>query len=318
MAQQSVVLPELNLSPKLPKNPDAFPIVMIGAGAIVNLAHLPAYKLAGFTIKGIFDIDRKKAVDTAKQFDVPRVFETLEEACTLSANEKVIFDLAVPSNQIITILQQIPVNSHALIQKPMGEVLSEAQAIVDLCKQRNIHASVNFQLRYAPYILAMKDAIGQGWLGDKIVTVEIHVNDLMPWSTWPHLATAPRLETTYHSIHYVDLVRELTAPYDPTAVHCRTCRHAVMPELTPVRTAYSFEFAHDPMLFANIYANHHHRWGLKNAQSYVLVEGTAGAAKAQIGDNLLCGRGNDPKLDYLQVTIPCHSVGLFFVVDLFG
>ncbi len=55
MAQQSSVLPELNLSPKLPKNPDDFPIIMIGAGAIVNLAHLPAYKLAGFTIKGIYE-----------------------------------------------------------------------------------------------------------------------------------------------------------------------------------------------------------------------------------------------------------------------
>jgi predicted dehydrogenase len=308
MAQQSSVLPELNLLPKLPKDPDAFSIIMIGAGVIVNLAHLPAYKLAGFTIKGIFDVDRQKAVETAKKFDVPRVYETLEEACTSSPNEKVIFDVAVPSNQIIPILQQIPVNSHALLQKPMGEILTEAQAIVDLCKQRNIRASVNFQLRYAPYILAMKDAIRQGWLGDKIVTIEIHVNDLMPWLTWPHLATAPRIETTYHSIHYVDLVRELVAPHDPIALHCRTCRHAAMPELSPVRTVYSFKFAHDPMLFANIYANHHHRWGLKNAQSYVLVEGTGGAAKAQIGDNLLCGRGNDPKLDYLQVKTFYHSV----------
>ena len=308
MAQQASSLPQLNIYPKLPKNPNAFPIVIIGAVAIVNLAHLPAYKLAGFTVKGIFDVDRPKMIDTAKKFDIPHVYDTLEEACTSSPNEKVIFDLAVPSNQIIPILQRIPVNSHAIIQKPMGEVLTEAEAIADLCKQRNIYASVNFQLRYAPYILAMKDAIRQGWLGDKIVTIEIHGNDLMPWSTWPHLATAPRLETTYHSIHYVDLVRELAAPHNPTALHCRTCRHAVMPELTPVRTIYAFEFADDPMLFANIYANHHHRWGLKNAQSYVLVEGTAGAEKAQIGDNLLCGRGDDPKLDYLQVNSFYHLV----------
>ena len=73
MAHQSSTLPQLNVCPKLPKNPNAFPIVIIGAGAIVNLAHLPAYKLAGFTVKGIFDVDRQKMIDTAKKFDIANV-----------------------------------------------------------------------------------------------------------------------------------------------------------------------------------------------------------------------------------------------------
>ena len=35
-------------------------IVIIGAGSIVNDAHLPAYKLAGFEVAGIFDLDQAK------------------------------------------------------------------------------------------------------------------------------------------------------------------------------------------------------------------------------------------------------------------
>jgi predicted dehydrogenase len=177
-------------------------------------------------------------------------------------------------------------NSHVLIQKPMGESLADAQSIVNTCKQRQIHGSINFQLRYAPYILALKDAIRRGWLGDRLTTIEVHINVHMPWSLWPFVTTAPRLELNYHSIHYVDLIRELMSPYEPSALHCRTSQHAVMPELTPVRSSYSLEFKHDPMLYVNIYTNHHHRWGMKHAQSYLLVEGTGGAAKAQIGDNL--------------------------------
>jgi predicted dehydrogenase len=126
----------------------------------------------------------------------------------------------------------------------------------------------------------------------------------MPWTLWPFLARVPRLELTYHSIHYVDLVRDLTSPYEPTALHCRTSRHAAMPELSPVRSSLSFEFEHDPFLFVNIYANHHHRWGSKNAQSYILVEGTGGAAKAQIGDNFACrGSPEGVQTDYLQVNV---------------
>ena len=297
-------LPQLNRIPRLPKNPSAFSIIVIGAGAIVTLGHLPAYKLAAFPVKGIFDVDRQKATDVAKQWNIPHVYDTLKEACASSASENLIFDLAIPSIQILPVLQQIPRNSHVVMQKPMGERLVDSQAIVDMCKQRNIHGSVNFQLRYAPYILALKDAIRRGWLGDRIVTVEVHVNDHMPWPSWPFLATALRLELTYHSVHYVDLVRDLLAPHEPTALHCRTSRHAVMPHLTPVRSSYSFEYEHDPMLYANIYTNHHHRWGTKHAQSYVLVEGTAGVAKAQIGDNLAYGQEIEGKqTDYLQVLL---------------
>jgi predicted dehydrogenase len=49
------------------------PIVIIGAGSIVNIAHLPAYDLAGFEVAGIFDLDNNKAEANAKKFGVPVV-----------------------------------------------------------------------------------------------------------------------------------------------------------------------------------------------------------------------------------------------------
>jgi predicted dehydrogenase len=297
-------LPQLNLTPPLPNNPRRFAIISIGAGAIVNLGHLPAYELAGFILKGIYDVDKKRSQETADKWNIPHVFDSLSDACAFTSEEQIIYDLAVPSKQIIPILEQLPMNSYALIQKPMGECLADAQAIVDTCEQRNIHGSINFQLRYAPYILALKDAIHRGWLGDRITTIEVHINVLMPWTLWPFLASASRLELVYHSVHYVDLVRDLTSPHEPTALHCRTCRHAAMPQLSPVRSSISLEFDHDPSLFVNIYANHHHRWGPKQAQSYILVEGTGGAAKAQIGDNLAYGEDIEGKqTDYLQVSV---------------
>jgi hypothetical protein len=62
----------------------------------------------------------------------------------------------------------------------------------------------------------------------------------------------------------------------------------------------------------NIYTNHHHRWRPKQAQSYLLIEGTGGAAKAQIEDNLAYGENIEGKqTDYLQVIITCIFLNFY-------
>ena len=63
----------------------------------------------------------------------------------------------------------LPDGAVALIQKPMGSNLAEATAILeDLPCQASSQAAVNFQLRFAPMMLALKDAIAKGWLGEVV------------------------------------------------------------------------------------------------------------------------------------------------------
>ena len=95
------------------------PIVIIGAGGIVNDAHLPAYKTAGFTVAGIYDINQDKATATAQKFNIPVVFESMEQLLKQSPHD-VVFDLALPGKVIPSILQQLPYKAAVLMQKPMG------------------------------------------------------------------------------------------------------------------------------------------------------------------------------------------------------
>ena len=69
-------------------------------------------------------------------------------------------------------------------------------------------AAINFQLRYAPYILAAKKLIHKGLLGE-LNDIEVNVNVYTPWHLWDFLFTSPRVEILYHSIHYIDLIRNL-------------------------------------------------------------------------------------------------------------
>ena len=62
-----------------------------------------------------------------------------------------------------------------LIQKPMGRDLAEARTILALCRERELVAAINFQLRFAPNMLALRDALTRGLLGD-ITDVEVRIN----------------------------------------------------------------------------------------------------------------------------------------------
>jgi hypothetical protein len=76
-------------------NPSApRPIVCIGAGGIVNDAHLPAYRAAQLPVAGVYDREVGRARDTARRFALPRVFEAREAALSVS---EAVFDVAVPA-----------------------------------------------------------------------------------------------------------------------------------------------------------------------------------------------------------------------------
>ena len=188
-----------------PRPKNVRPVMIIGAGGIVRDAHLPAYRKAGFPVIGLLDKSWEKAEELALQQDIKRTFHSIADAVAYAPADAV-FDIAVPASQLIFILLQLPGGSTVLMQKPMGETINEARAIRNLCRSKNFIAAVNFSLRYAPNNLAAAALAANGFLGD-IHDIEIQTRTYTPWHLWTFLATAPRLEILYHSIHYFDLIR---------------------------------------------------------------------------------------------------------------
>ena len=187
-----------------PKPSKPRPIVTFGAGSIVGDAHFPAYRKAGFPVIGLYDPDHARAARLADQWGVT-AFRSAEEAASV---EGAIFDLATPPSRHADVLKSLPDGAVALIQKPMGSNLAEATTILEICRAKKLHAAVNFQLRFAPMMLALKDAIAKGWLGE-IVDFDAWLAVATPWELWEFLLKAPRVEIAMHSIHYLDLIRQL-------------------------------------------------------------------------------------------------------------
>lgn len=269
------------------------PIYIVGAGGIVNTAHLPAYQIAGFNVQGIFDIALEKAKATAERFSIPKAFADLKQMIAHSPANAV-FDIAVPGSQTIPVLKQLPDGATVLLQKPMGENYDEAKQILKLVQQKKMLVAINFQLRYAPYILAAKKFIDDGSLGE-LNDIEVNVNVYTPWHLWDFLISSPRVEILYHSIHYVDLIRNLLG--DPKSVYAKTTRHPSMQQLASVRSNIIMDYGE--MVAANILTNHCHNYGTPKQQSYIKIEGSKGAIKINFGALIDYPRGAADSFEYV-------------------
>lgn len=274
------------------------PIVIIGAGGIVNTAHLPAYKLAGYQVAGIYDVNKEKAQETAANFNIPQVYDSLQQAVDHAA-DAVVFDVAVPGAEIMNILQQLPARATVLMQKPMGNDFKAAQEILQLTRDKQMMAGVNFQLRYAPYIKAVRQLIRQGAIGE-LCDIEVHVNVFTPWHLWTFLFESPRVEILYHSIHYIDLVRSFLG--NPFGMYAKTVRHPNMFQLASVRSNIIMDYG--DMVRANILTNHCHQFGLKHQASYIKFEGTRGAIKVTLGVLINYPQGMPDTIEYVSMNGP--------------
>ena len=279
-------------APPRPNNPR--PIVILGAGGIIRAAHLPAYTKAAFPVIAIADSASGKAAELASEKNIARSFNSIEDAVRFAPSDA-IFDIAVPATQILNILPQLPAGAAVLIQKPMGETLDEATRIRDLCRQRGLVAAVNFQLRYAPNNLAAVALERAGLLGE-LHDMEVQVRTYTPWKLWTFLATAPRLEILYHSIHYLDLIRSWFG--NPTGVYAKTVRNPQTPTLAATKTSIILDYGEWKRVF--VVTNHGHDFAPETHRSFVQWEGTKGAIRMDMGVNLDYPKGVPDTLSYAE------------------
>ena len=253
-------------------------IVIIGAGGIVRTAHLPVYRRLNFPIAGLYDVNAEASRETARRFDVRTVFSSLAEA---AADADAVFDVAVPGDQIVGVLRQLPRGAAVLIQKPMGEDLAGARRIMELCQDRGLIAAMNFQLRFSPNVLALRDVLARTRLG-RIVDVEVRIVVKQPWHLWTFLENSPRLEILYHSIHYLDTIRALLG--EPQGVYCRAVGHPQMPQFRDTRTSIILDYG--DAVRCSLLLNHVHEQDATHRASFLKIEGTRGAAQLTMGVNI--------------------------------
>jgi predicted dehydrogenase len=256
-------------------------MVTFGAGSIVGDAHLPAFRMAGLPVAGIYDPDLAKAEALAAKWGV-KAFRSIDEAVSV---KDAIFDLATPPARHAEVLRALPDRAVAVIQKPMGSDIEGAREILSICRDKKLTAAVNFQLRFAPMMLALQHAIERGHLGEMV-----DFDALLAVAT-PFLKGLPRIEIAMHSIHYLDLIRGLLG--DPLGVHAKSIGH---PNHDVAQTRTSAILDYGEKVRCSLSINHDHDFGRKYQACEFRICGTKGAAYLKLGLNLDYPRGEPDEL----------------------
>ena len=267
------------------------PIIIIGAGGIVHDAHLPAYRKAGFEVFGITNRTRSRAEKLAAEWNIPHVFESVEEAVA-AAPANAVYDITIMPEQFIPTLETLPDGAAVLIQKPMGDYIRQTRGILEVCRRKGFSAAINCQLRFAPYVQEARRMIAEGLLGE-LYDMEVRVTVETPWHLFPHVMVHPRLEIQYHSIHYIDLIRSFCG--DPSSVYSKTLRHPAK-ELSSSRTTTILDYG--DTMHAVINTNHDHDFGPDHQESFIKWEGTKGVIIAKMGLLMDYPHGVPDKFEY--------------------
>ena len=189
----------------------------------------------------------------------------------------------------------------------MGSDLDEATEILEVCRERKLRAAVNFQLRFSPMMLAVRDALDRGLLG-RLLDVEVRVSIDTPWNLFAFLKDLPRIEIAVHSIHYLDLIRSFLG--DPSGVHAKTIGHPSS-EMAQTRTAAILDYGDEVRSAMSV--NHNHAFGRSHQVAEFRFEGTEGAAHAKMGVLLDYPRGEPDELTIRAkgeadwISVPLHG-----------
>ena len=266
---------QVDWRPKLGTKID-YGIGSIGCGGIVQYAHMPAYKRAGFNTVAVYDPNRENAEKVATENGIAKVYDTLEEL--LADPDVEVIDIAVPPWVQLEIVEKAAAaGKHMLCQKPLSDTFSEAVQIVELAKAAGVKQAINHQMRWDAGIAASKDLISRGFIGQP-TDAQIQVSCETPWHMWPWLAKVPGLEVMYHSIHYLDSLRFLFGnPAWVTSRHARYVQQGDVRGETKTITVLDY----DDGLQSLVSVNHYNIHGETFATFRFL--GTEGAIEGTIG-----------------------------------
>ena len=299
-------IPDLQYMPALGRKTD-FPIGVVGAGGIVEAAHLPAYQKAGFTVAGIFDLIPERAERLAAQFAIRKDFRRLDDM--LRDPEIEIIDIAVlPSAQVSIAAQALYAGKHVLCQKPLAESLSEAKLLVAIAAAENRQLVVNENMRWDPAMRASRYLIGEGWIGSPVLST-LYINDREDWNTWPWLEPAERLTILYDAIHPIYSFRMLFG--EPSGVFCCTGRFPEQKERGETRALITMEYPNQLIGFIL----DHSKNPTGDDFATFRFEGTEGSIKGTLGSwyNYPVGRA-----DTLEFSSKTRTDGFWVSKDLEG
>jgi predicted dehydrogenase len=188
---------------------------------VMSFAHMHAYgyaraltELGNVAFVAVADEDASRAKAAGKQFGV-HVFKTYQEMLSSDIDAVVVCSENVNHRKHVVLAAQS--EKHVLCEKPLAGTLQDAEAMVEVAKRSGVKLMTAFPCRYHSAYRRLKQSVSSGELG-KVLAIKATNQGKCPWGWFVDTALSGGGAVIDHTVHLVDLMRDLTAA-EPARVY---------------------------------------------------------------------------------------------------
>ena len=139
-------------------------VAMIGAGSWSS-RHVEAWQACGANITVLYNRTRPRAERLAKEYGIAEITQDWREA--INRPDIDIVSVSMPNNLHYEIsMAAIEAGKHVFCEKPLAMNFVEAKAMWVAARDKGIKTGMQFNPRYDPGWLKIKDLIKSGYIGD--------------------------------------------------------------------------------------------------------------------------------------------------------
>ena len=209
---------------------------LIGAGVAAEI-HVPAMRrVPDVQVVAIADTNRARADAVAKQFDIPRVYESTE-ALLAGTSVDAVAILTPHHLHLPAVMAAARAGAHVLVEKAMAHTVAAADEMIEICRAHAVTLAGIFQNRFTPAARALREAVqgrslgriflasvsvklrrsaeyyqGAPWRGRRdeagggvLMIQAIHTLDLLQWVMGMPRRVLARTATVLHSVEVEDV-----------------------------------------------------------------------------------------------------------------
>jgi UDP-N-acetylglucosamine 3-dehydrogenase len=186
-------------------------VAVVGTG-FWGRNHARVYKeLAETELLAICDIDPDRAKTVANQFGVKSYTNTAK--MLKNTDIKAVSICTWSTSLAREATKALDAGKHVLVEKPMATNVKQAEKLIETAKQKRLHLTVGFLMRFIPGLQQIRKAVEDETIGEPVCATAKRV------SQWPErIGDVGVVKDT--AIHDIDVMRYVFNE-DPTAVYAR-------------------------------------------------------------------------------------------------
>jgi D-apiose dehydrogenase len=264
----------------------AFPADRVARVGVIGAGYFSQFQLRGWQqcgakVVALCDVDRARANEVAKRFEVDKVYTDVSELITCSDLD--LIDVALPPAQqydvvVAALSERIP----TICQKPFARSYQEAQALVQRAAQLDVPLVIHENFRFMPWFREAKRLSRADLLGKPhSVLFRLRPGDGQGADAYlnrqPYFRTMSRFLVVETAIHFVDTFRFLLGEIATVSAALRRVNPAIAGEDAGIIT-FQFENGAVGVLDANR-CNDHVATNTRHTMGEMWLEGERGSLR---------------------------------------